>query len=200
MDRWKILRSADWAIILTIIRVHLIPRTPDIAQDCRLDRFEVRYRCRRRVTFRNVADSSVQRRTSRSTFPTFLSVDFQIFPKSFSIRSLSRELETIRLDYKFSFSVLSGFIIIIITNSSLIEMIFQFCHSRPVISKEIPNLLFRVFRSRILLWDVNWKNLREESSQGNESKFFLPRLARCDKNGKRWTRRKGRLIYHDPAS
>lgn len=194
MDRWKILRSADWAIILTIIPAFNSTYTWYRARlPARSVRGALSLPTTRHVSKRRRFKCS---KKDLAFHFSNLPLDFQIFPK----KLLSRELETIRLDYKFSFSVLSGFIIIIITNSSLIEMIFQFCHSRPVISKEIPNLLFRVFRSRILLWDVNWKNLREESSQGNESKFFLPRLARCDKNGKRWTRRKGRLIYHDPAS
>lgn len=98
---------------------------------------------------------------------------------SFGSGSLSRFLPFYR-DYYYKFV------------SSLIEMIFEFCYSRPVLS----NLLFRVFRSRILLWDVNWKNLREGTNTNRNFSFHISHDAI---KMERWTR-KGRLIYHDLAS
>lgn len=146
--------------------------------------------------FRLKKERNIRSRTSRSTFPT--SPHFPIFPNSFSIHSLSlsrerenRELRFIRIGLSFPFlpfyrDYYYKFV------SSLIEMIFEFCYSRPVLS----NLLFRVFRSRILLWDVNWKNLREGTNTNRNFSFHISHDAI---KMERWTR-KGRLIYHDLAS
>lgn len=145
--------------------------------------------------FRLKKERNIRSRTSRSTFPT--SPHFPIFPNSFSIHSLSLERERTESSDSFGSGSLSRFLPFYRDYyykfvSSLIEMIFEFCYSRPVLS----NLLFRVFRSRILLWDVNWKNLREGTNTNRNFSFHISHDAI---KMERWTR-KGRLIYHDLAS
>lgn len=125
MDRWKILRSADWAIILTIIpafnstytwyRARLPARSVRGALSLPTTRHVSK---RRRFNFARasfVQEEEIFGREPRVPLfqPSSRSI-FKFFQRASP--SLPRELETIRLHYKFSFSLLSGFIIII-TNS-----------------------------------------------------------------------------------
>lgn len=127
-----------------------------------------------------------------SNLASFSNLSKQLLhPFSLSLSRENRELRFIRIGLSFPFlpfyrDYYYKFV------SSLIEMIFEFCYSRPVLS----NLLFRVFRSRILLWDVNWKNLREGTNTNRNFSFHISHDAI---KMERWTR-KGRLIYHDLAS
>lgn len=163
---------------------------------------------KRSITFRNVADS-----TLREQVPFKEGTEYSVEDLAFHFSnlasfsnlskqllhpfSLSLSLERIESSDSFGSGSLSRFLPFYRDYyykfvSSLIEMIFEFCYSRPVLS----NLLFRVFRSRILLWDVNWKNLREGTNTNRNFSFHISHDAI---KMERWTR-KGRLIYHDLAS
>lgn len=190
----------EWNWIIMFTRLILrVTYTYDIAGRSRY-RVQTKHHVSKRrrfcaSKFRLKKERNIRSRTSRSTFPT--SPHFPIFPNSFSIHSLSLSRERIESSDSFGSGSLSRFLPFYRDYyykfvSSLIEMIFEFCYSRPVLS----NLLFRVFRSRILLWDVNWKNLREGTNTNRNFSFHISHDAI---KMERWTR-KGRLIYHDLAS